>query len=129
VDRTVSDTNGRNLLAAAAEALVLTVVAAIVRASWPPRALGVEIRHVFETHVHNDYVTGGHALAKATGAASHVNAADPVTFDGCRSAMAGSVTGNQVAAKVDAAKLTAAFVVLLAAVAVYTAARSVPQLV
>ena len=40
----------------------------------------VRITHVFETHVHNDYLTGGLALAKATGAAYHVNADDPVTF-------------------------------------------------
>jgi hydroxyacylglutathione hydrolase len=43
-------------------------------------ARGVQIRHVFETHIHNDYVTGGHALARATGAAYHVGADDPVTF-------------------------------------------------
>ncbi|MEU6411699.1 MBL fold metallo-hydrolase [Microbispora sp. NPDC046933] len=42
---------------------------------------GVEIRHVFETHVHNDYVTGGPALAWAAGADYHVNSADPVAFD------------------------------------------------
>ncbi|GLY06437.1 MBL fold metallo-hydrolase [Actinoplanes sp. NBRC 101535] len=42
---------------------------------------GVQITHVFETHIHNDYVTGGYALAAATGAAYHVNADDPVTFD------------------------------------------------
>ena len=42
---------------------------------------GAEISHVFETHLHNDYVTGGYALARATGAAYHVNAADQVTFD------------------------------------------------
>jgi glyoxylase-like metal-dependent hydrolase (beta-lactamase superfamily II)/rhodanese-related sulfurtransferase len=42
---------------------------------------GVRITHVFETHIHNDYVTGGLALAEATGAAYHVNADDPVTFD------------------------------------------------
>src|SRR6266487_2141483 len=41
---------------------------------------GVRITHVFETHIHNDYVTGGLALATATGAAYHVNADDPVTF-------------------------------------------------
>jgi glyoxylase-like metal-dependent hydrolase (beta-lactamase superfamily II)/rhodanese-related sulfurtransferase len=41
----------------------------------------VRITHVFETHIHNDYVTGGYALAAATGAAYHVNADDPVTFD------------------------------------------------
>ena len=42
---------------------------------------GVQITHVFETHIHNDYVTGGYALAQATGAAYHVNADDPVSFD------------------------------------------------
>jgi hypothetical protein len=40
----------------------------------------VVITHIFETHLHNDYVTGGLALAEATGAAYHVNAADPVAF-------------------------------------------------
>jgi hydroxyacylglutathione hydrolase len=44
-------------------------------------AEGVRITHVFETHIHNDYVTGGHALACATGARYHVNADDPVAFD------------------------------------------------
>jgi len=44
-------------------------------------ARGVRITHVFETHLHNDYVTGGLALARATGAAYHVNAADQVAFD------------------------------------------------
>ena len=33
--------------------------------------------HVFGTHIHNDYVTGGLALARETGAAYHVND-DPV---------------------------------------------------
>ncbi len=41
----------------------------------------VAITHVFETHLHNDYVTGGLALAAATGADYHVNAADLVAFD------------------------------------------------
>jgi hydroxyacylglutathione hydrolase len=44
-------------------------------------ARGLRISHVFETHLHNDYVTGGPALARLTGAAYHVNAADPVAFD------------------------------------------------
>ena len=44
-------------------------------------AAGVRVTHVFETHIHNDYVTGGLALAQATGAAYHVNADDPVAFD------------------------------------------------
>jgi glyoxylase-like metal-dependent hydrolase (beta-lactamase superfamily II) len=42
---------------------------------------GVRITHVFETHIHSDYVTGGAALAAETGAAYHVNADDPVAFD------------------------------------------------
>jgi len=42
---------------------------------------GVQITHVFETHIHNDYVTGGLALAKEVGAAYHVNADDPVDFE------------------------------------------------
>ena len=41
---------------------------------------GVSITHVVETHVHNDYVTGGLALARAVGASYHVNAADEVSF-------------------------------------------------
>ncbi len=42
---------------------------------------GVTITHVFETHIHNDYVTGGWALAQATGAAYHVNGDDEVSFE------------------------------------------------
>jgi glyoxylase-like metal-dependent hydrolase (beta-lactamase superfamily II) len=42
---------------------------------------GIAVTHVFETHIHNDYITGGLALARATGAAYHVNAADAVGFD------------------------------------------------
>jgi hydroxyacylglutathione hydrolase len=42
---------------------------------------GIAVTHVFETHIHNDYLTGGLALARATGAAYHVNAADEVAFD------------------------------------------------
>ena len=41
---------------------------------------GVRLTHIFETHIHNDYVTGGFALAQATGAAYHVNAEDEVSF-------------------------------------------------
>ena len=41
---------------------------------------GVRIVDVLETHIHNDYVTSGLALAEATGARYHVNAADPVSF-------------------------------------------------
>ncbi|MGH3496028.1 MAG: rhodanese-like domain-containing protein [Nocardioidaceae bacterium] len=41
---------------------------------------GVRITHVFETHVHNDYLTGGLALSEETGADYHVNALDDVGF-------------------------------------------------
>ena len=41
---------------------------------------GISVTHVFETHIHNDYVTGGLALARATGASYHVNAADTLTI-------------------------------------------------
>jgi len=41
---------------------------------------GVPITHVFETHIHNDYLTGGLALARSTGAAYHLNVADRVSF-------------------------------------------------
>ena len=44
-------------------------------------AHGVAVTHVFETHIHNDYVSGGLALARRCGAAYHVNAADRVAFD------------------------------------------------
>jgi hydroxyacylglutathione hydrolase len=40
----------------------------------------VRITHVAETHMHNDYLTGGLALARLTGASYLVNAADPAGF-------------------------------------------------
>lgn len=42
---------------------------------------GVRLTDVFETHIHNDYVTGGLALARLSGAAYHVNAVDEVSFE------------------------------------------------
>lgn len=39
------------------------------------------ITHVFETHIHNDYVTGGLALARRCDATYVLNAEDAVTFD------------------------------------------------
>ncbi|QYN40308.1 MBL fold metallo-hydrolase [Pseudonocardia sp. DSM 110487] len=43
--------------------------------------LGVRITHVAETHLHNDYVSGGLALARLTGARYLVVAADTVGFE------------------------------------------------
>ncbi|MFC9863297.1 MULTISPECIES: rhodanese-like domain-containing protein [unclassified Streptomyces] len=42
---------------------------------------GVRISHVVETHIHNDYVTGGLELARLTGAAYLVPAAAHVSFE------------------------------------------------
>ncbi|MEV8503844.1 MBL fold metallo-hydrolase [Actinoplanes sp. NPDC051475] len=42
--------------------------------------LGVRITHVAETHLHNDYVSGGLALARVTGAVYLVAAAEEVSF-------------------------------------------------
>ncbi|MFF0205643.1 rhodanese-like domain-containing protein [Streptomyces sp. NPDC005017] len=42
---------------------------------------GVRISHVVETHVHNDYVTGGLELARLTGAAYLVPAGARVAYD------------------------------------------------
>jgi hydroxyacylglutathione hydrolase len=43
-------------------------------------AAGVRITHVLETHIHNDYVTGGLALAAETGAEYVVAACEDVSF-------------------------------------------------
>ncbi|MGW4213471.1 MBL fold metallo-hydrolase [Lentzea sp. NPDC004789] len=45
------------------------------------RAAGVRITHVFESHIHNDYVTGGCELAREVGAQYLLNADDPVSFE------------------------------------------------
>ena len=45
------------------------------------REAEVTITHVLETHLHNDYLTGGLALARHTGAAYHLNAADEVAYE------------------------------------------------
>ena len=42
---------------------------------------GVQLTHVFETHIHNDYLTGGLALARHTGAAYLLSADDEVGFE------------------------------------------------
>ncbi len=44
------------------------------------RERGLEVTDVFETHLHNDYVTGGYQLALQTDARYHVNADDEVAF-------------------------------------------------
>ncbi|MBO0813211.1 MAG: MBL fold metallo-hydrolase [Microlunatus sp.] len=41
----------------------------------------VRLTHVFESHIHNDYLTGGLILAQQTGAGYLVNAEDQVSFE------------------------------------------------
>ena len=43
--------------------------------------LGLDVTYVVETHVHNDYVTGGYELARRTGATYVLNADDELFFD------------------------------------------------
>jgi hypothetical protein len=62
-------------------ALVVDPQRDIDRITRLAESAGVRITHVVETHIHNDYITGGLALARATGARYLVNAADPVPFD------------------------------------------------
>lgn len=41
----------------------------------------VQIEAICETHMHNDYVSGGLPLSRVTGAALYVNEADPIAFE------------------------------------------------
>lgn len=61
-------------------ALVIDPQRDIDRVETATREAGVRITHVAETHLHNDYVTGGLVLAEKHGAAYLVNAEDHVTF-------------------------------------------------
>jgi len=72
-DRTYLATDG-------ASALVIDPQRDIDRVLAVAAERGVAVTHVFETHIHNDYVSGGLALARQSGAAYHVNAADTVAF-------------------------------------------------
>jgi hydroxyacylglutathione hydrolase len=72
-DRTYLATDG-------ASALVVDPQRDIDRVLAVAAARGIAVTHVFETHIHNDYISGGLALARRAGAAYHVSAADTVAF-------------------------------------------------
>ncbi|HEY2552854.1 MAG TPA: MBL fold metallo-hydrolase [Streptosporangiaceae bacterium] len=69
------------LLTDGASALVIDPQRDIDRVLDAAAARGAVITHVAETHLHNDYLSGGLALARRTGAAYHVNAEDTVGFN------------------------------------------------
>lgn len=74
-------------------------------------------------------ITINSAVALAARLGGHVHLDWPLLAVLTAAAMAGTVAGNRVASRVDASRLTAAFAVLLAAVAVYSLGRSLPGLV
>ncbi|MFB7264384.1 rhodanese-like domain-containing protein [Streptomyces nojiriensis] len=72
--------NRSYLAGGAATAAVVDPPRDIDRVIAAAAARGVRISHVVETHVHNDYVTGGLDLARLTGAAYLVPAGARVSF-------------------------------------------------
>ena len=69
------------VIAAGADAVVVDAQRDIERVLAVADELGARVRLVLETHIHNDYVTGGYALARRTGARYGVAADDTVDFD------------------------------------------------
>lgn len=89
-------------------------------------ALGFEMPVAVGTSLLVIAVNSAASLAVRLGSGVHLDWGVLVSFTAA--AIVGSVLGNRVASKVDANKLTAAFIVLILVVAVYTAARSIPGL-
>ncbi|MFI7523924.1 MBL fold metallo-hydrolase [Micromonospora globbae] len=79
---TTSSLGDRSYLASDGQvAIVVDPQRDIDRILYLAGAKGVRITHVVETHIHNDYVSGGLELARITGARYLVAAADEVGFD------------------------------------------------
>lgn len=63
------------------EALVIDPQRDVDRVLAAAEGAGVTITHIAETHVHNDYVSGGLTLSRLTGARYLNAAAEPLRFD------------------------------------------------
>ncbi|WP_159232829.1 MBL fold metallo-hydrolase [Mycolicibacterium vanbaalenii] len=68
------------LISAGGDAVVVDPQRDIDRVLDLARERGVRITHVLETHIHNDYVTGGLELSRSTGAEYVVPAGDDVGY-------------------------------------------------
>jgi hydroxyacylglutathione hydrolase len=73
-DRSYVATDGRVAVVVDPQRDIERVLALVAR-------LGVRITHVLETHVHNDYLSGGLALARRTGAEYVLSRAEDVIFE------------------------------------------------
>ena len=89
-------------------------------------ALGFQMPTAVGTSLLVIAINSATALAARLG--SHVHLDWPLLAAFTAAAIAGSLVGNRVASRVEPARLTRAFIVLLVLVAVYTAARSLPHL-
>ena len=90
-------------------------------------ALGFEMPAAVGTSLLVIAINSAAALSARLG--GHVHLDWPLLATFTVAALAGAFAGNRIASRVDASRLTAAFTVLLVAVAVYSLCRSVPGLV
>jgi uncharacterized protein len=90
-------------------------------------ALGFEMPVAVGTSLLVIAINSTAALAARLG--GHAHLAWPLLGVLTAAALAGALTGNRVASRVDASRLTAAFTILLIAVAGYSLTRSLPGLV
>jgi uncharacterized protein len=90
-------------------------------------ALGFDMPAAVGTSLLVIAINSATALAARLG--SHTSLDWPLLGVFTVAALAGALAGNRVASRVDASRLTAAFTVLLVAVAAYSLARSLPRLV
>jgi len=90
-------------------------------------ALGFDMPAAVGTSLLVIAINSAAALAARFG--GHVHLDWPLLAVFTAAALAGTFAGNRVASRADASRLTAAFAVLLAAVAVYSLGRSLPGLV